>query len=420
MWLTLFRKECKMVGKSLLFIGYVAVIIFFYLTQMGSEDVPIKPEPGQENYGYHYSTDEKVIMETATDSLLHEYCYNGYTTYPFAFYKAVQLEENKKADIRELLIELTEKTPEEFDSEIEAYKKGMLIEEKDGLLVQADSGPLNLKISENITYDKFLEYMKKADKTIGRGSLYSKTYLNSNAREPLTYEEALQEYQDLMEKDRFSGAYARLFCDYFGIIAGIIPVFFITSRVLKDKHSKVSGVIYGKSASSVTIVTARYTAVCFMLFLPLLLLSFLPLSQAIYAAKNAGVTADYFAFIKYCTGWLLPCIMFVTAFGYLLGELTERVLPILVQVIWWFASLMAGVSHITGSFGFNLIPRFNTLGEYNSFRSGLGELILNRMIYTVAALTLLTAVIYLYECKRKGRYIRNGKVSKVTIRKSKA
>ncbi|SHO53263.1 ABC transporter permease [Anaerocolumna xylanovorans] len=420
MWLTLFRKECKMWCKSIMFFGYLAVILFFYLTQMGSEDVPAKPEPGKESYGYHYSTDEKVIMETAMDNLLYEYCYGVYVTYPMGFYKGVRLNKEKTEKIEVIIEKLTGKTDEEFKKIINDYKRGVKYESSGGASYQTEAAPLDLKLSKDITYDEFLGYMEQAAKLIGNGSKYGDTYLKSNARVPLTYEEALHEYNQMKEKDRFSGAYARLYCDYFGILLGIIPVFFVTSRVLKDKHSHAKGVLYGKSASSAVIITARMAAICTILFLPILLLSLLPLSQAVYAAGKAGITADYLAFLKYCTGWLLPSIMAVTALGYFLGELTEGVFPILIQVIWWFASLLANVSQMIGGFGYNLIPRFNSLGEYSVFYKSRDSLVWNRIVYTVAALVLTAALVYLYECKRKGIYIKNGKVSKAHIRKSKA
>lgn len=420
MWLTLFLKECRMWCKSILFLGYIAMIVFFYLTQMGSEDIPLKPEPGQESYGYHYSTKESDIMRTATENLLQEYCNGIYVTYPIGFYKAVRLNEEKTARMEEILQKLTGTTAEEFQKITDNYKGTSGFEEKDGSIVKIEGSPLSLTVRTDITYKEFLGYMAQAAEMIGKGSSYSKDNVVNNARVPLTYEEALKDYNEIYEKDRLSGAYARLFCDYMGILLGVLPVFFITARILKDKHSKIVNVIYGKSISTITLVTARYAAICFMLFVPILLLSFLPLSQAVYAGKTAGITVDYLAFLKYCTGWLLPSILVVTALGYFIGELTEQVLPILVQVVWWFGSIFASSNNMIGGFGFNLIPRFNTLGNYQVFQAGKHQLIQNRLVYTLSAVILMAAVIYLYDCKRKGSYGRNGKISKNSIRQSKA
>lgn len=420
MWLTLFLKECRMWCKSILFLGYITMIVFFYLTQMGSVDIPIKPEPGQENYGDHYSTKESDIMRTATDNLIHEYSEGHYITYPIGFYKEVRLDEEKTAKMEILLQKLTGIPAEEFKAIMDKYRDSMNFEGKTGIVYLVKEPPAELKVSEGITYKDFLDYMAQAADLIGKGSSYSKDTIVSNARVPLTYEEALKEYNDMIDKDRLSGAYARLFCDYMGILLGIFPVFFITARILKDKHSKVANVLYGKSISSITIISARYTAVCFMLFIPVLLLSLMPLSQAIYAGKTAGITIDYLAFLKYCTGWLLPSILVVTALGYLIGELTEQVLPILVQAVWWFGTLFEGTNNLIGAFGFKLVPRFNSVGNYEIFQNNLSQLIRNRLLYTLLALILMLAVIYLYDCKRKGIYGRNGKISKNSLRKSKA
>ncbi len=420
MWLTLFLKECRMWCKSILFLGYVAMIVFFYLTQMGSEDIPLKPEPGQESYGYHYSTKESDIMRTATESLLQEYLNGTYVTYPIGFYKAVRLNEEKTAKIEVILQKLTGTTAEEFKKITEDYNGSTGYQEKDGMIVKIENSPLTLEVRTDITYKEFLSSMEQAADLIGKGSSYSKDTVVHNARVPLTYEEALKDYNEIYEKDRLSGAYARLFCDYMGILLGVLPVFFITARILKDKHSKVVNVIYGKSISSIVLITARYAAICFMLFVPILLLSIMPLSQAVYAGNTTGITIDYLAFLKYCTGWLLPSILVVTALGYLIGELTEQVLPILVQVVWWFGSIFASSNNMIGGFGFNLIPRFNTLGNYQAFQTCIHQLILNRFVYTLVAAILMAAVIYLYDCKRKGIYGRNGKISKNSLRKSKA
>ena len=47
------------------------------------------------------------------------------------------------------------------------------------------------------------------------------------------------------------------------------------------------------------------------------------MSKAVFVAKTAGVKVDYLAFVKYAAGWLLPTVLFVTAFSYAITELTE-------------------------------------------------------------------------------------------------
>ena len=186
MWLTLFLKECRMWCKSILFLGYIAMIVFFYLTQMGSEDIPLKPEPGQESYGYHYSTKEPDIMRTATENLLQEYCNGIYVTYPIGFYKAVRLNEEKTARMEEILQKLTGTTAEEFQKITDNYKGTSGFEEKDGSIVKIEGSPLSLTVRTDITYKEFLSYMAQAAEMIGKGSSYSKDNVVNNARVPLT------------------------------------------------------------------------------------------------------------------------------------------------------------------------------------------------------------------------------------------
>ena len=51
----------------------------------------------------------------------------------------------------------------------------------------------------------------------------------------MTYEQALLEYDNILYKDKVSGAYARLFCDYIGIILGLLPVFLPTYKIPQDR-----------------------------------------------------------------------------------------------------------------------------------------------------------------------------------------
>lgn len=146
-----------------------------------------------------------------------------------------------------------------------------------------------------------------------------------------------------------------------------------------------------------------------MLFVPVLLLSCLPMSKAAYVAKMAGVSVDYLAFVKYAAGWLLPTILFVTAFVYVITELTEGFLAILAGVVVWFTALFSSVTLERA--GWNLIPRFNSLGKYNQFSYLLPQLVKNRILYTVAALLVLGLVLLVYTLKRKG-VLKDGKVSK--------
>ena len=101
-------------------------------------------------------------------------------------------------------------------------------------------GPMEALQAEplgNLTYERFGELMDEADKILGGGSDYGKEERENSAREPMTYEEALEEYEVLTEKDRLTGGYARLFSDYMVIFLGILPVFLAVTRGLRDRRA---------------------------------------------------------------------------------------------------------------------------------------------------------------------------------------
>jgi ABC-type transport system involved in multi-copper enzyme maturation permease subunit len=382
-------------------------MVLFYTTQMGDFTMLSKPQPGQEDYGITYSKDEKVIMEKGWETLIRECSANRYVTYPIGFYKEVTLNESKQLRMFSILAELTGLAENELEEAFNKY----------GTDPTANREQLGLLLSEDLTYDHFKELMKQADKLLGGGSNYGDSYLLSNARVPKTYEEALQEYEDILQKDHLSGAYARLFSDYMGIILTILPVFLAVTRGLRDKRARASQVIYARKASSLQIVLSRYLAMLVMVLLPILIMSGMLTVKCAYNGINEGITVDYLAFIKYSFGWLLPAVMISTSVGVFLTELTQTAIAIIVMGLWWFISLFMGVINIGGGYGLNLIPRHNTFGGYEVYHDNFGRLAANRFIYAVIAILLMAAAAVVFDLKRKGKLIIRGKVS--SNRKSK-
>lgn len=369
----LFLKECKQVLKCTTYYVLILCIVLFYATQFSDLQMIKKPQPGQKDYGMATSKDENVIMDKTLETMLREYKNNSYVTYPIGFYKEVTLNKAKQAKMAKIIDEIT------------------------GL--------------PDITYDRFKELMKQADKLLGGGSNYSESFLLSNAWVPMTYEEALQEYNDIMHKDHLSGAYARLFSDYLGIILTILPVFLAVTRGLRDKRARASQVIYARKASSKHIILSRYLSMILMVLLPVLIIGGMLTVQCIYNGSREGIAIDYLAFIKYSLGWLLPAIMISTSVGVFLTELTETAVAIIVMGLWWFISLLLGIATIEGGYGWNLIPRHNTLGSYQVYHDNFGILAANRITYAAIAILLVIAASIIYELKRKGKLIIRGKIS---------
>ena len=403
MIMTLFKKECTQILKSLIFWLYVACLIFFFNSQMGNSTVLNPPQEGQENYyNYGFKTDitEQDVMETGVGTLAYAYYYDHYVTYPVGYAKNVRISEAEKQEIADIIYDLTGVKADEIEDNIASY-----FQEND---IQTTQYKVPLK--DGITYEQFLKDMEQVADILGPGSDYTEDRLWSNVMIPVDYEGAVENYQALTEHDGLTGGYARLFCDYMGIILGILPVFVTATRMLRDKRAQMQELIYSRGASSGMVMGTRYAALVFMHMIPVLILSLLPTISCITAGIE-DVQLDYLAWLKYDLGWLLPMVMIVTAVGMLCTELTETALAVLVQAVWWFMSVMTGASAMNGGrYGWNLIPRHNTELNYAGFAEGFRQLAMNRILYAVLAFVLLALTIFIYEKKRKGHLRRRGKI----------
>ena len=403
MFMTLFRKECAQTAKSLIYWLYVACLVLFFNSQLGNMHILAPPQEGQENYlDYGYKTDisEQEIMKTGAGSLVWSYYYDNYVTYPVGYAKSVSLDEEEKEEIGDIIYSLTGMKPEEIEADIDSF-----FETHDIQTTQYE-----VRLKKSLTYEEFLQHMDRVAETLGPGSGYTEEMLRANVRIPVDYKGAVENYRDLTEKEGLTGGYTRLFCDYMGVILGILPVFVTATRVLRDKRSRMQELIYVRRASSGTVMGSRYLALVCMHMLPAVVLSVIPTINCIRAGI-AGADLDYLAWLKYDLGWLLPMVMAVISVGILCTELTETALAVLIQTAWWFISLMTGgTSMYGGNYGWNLIPRHNTELNYAGFAEGFRQLAVNRIIYAVLALAFLALTIFIYERKRKGHLRRDGKI----------
>lgn len=401
MIMTMFLQECREMVKSITYYIIVLCIAVFFIAQMGSVEMIKKPVEGQKSYGTTYSTNETVIMQSSLQQLLFELRMNQFATYPYGFYKQVTLGDKKLKKIYEILGEVTVLNSKEIQEAVEQYKNS------DDM-----TGIETIQLKSGLSYQYFCKEFNKINDILGGGSDYREKHLPSNARVEMTYEEAQKEYQSLLKDDHISRAFARLFSDYMGIILGIMPVFLAVTRILKDKRSKVADVIYSKSSSSFAIMFSRYLAIVIMLIIPVLLCSINPMLQSIYIANQNGVTVDYLAFIKNIFGWLLPTVLFTVVMGFLFTELTSGPIAILIQGFYWIINVFLAASNLVGYVGMNLIPRFNTLGRYSIYQNVFPELVRNRILYTCFSLLLFLLSVAIYDLKRRGKWIDNGKIFK--------
>lgn len=400
MFFSLFFTECRQIAKSLVYYLYLIILVLFLTSQLSDgdwSDTLSEPKPGQESYGFKQSEDETLIMGSTLAELVRETNWNSYATYPFMFYKEVTLNDSELAEIEQILFDCTGKTFEQLLEEMEAHSSGYDQSTMEGAL--AVEGTFLVEPAEDLTYEEFQNAMKRVCGIIGKGSAFEPEGLT--ASEPMTYEDALEEYQALCEKDKITGAYMRLFCDYAGIMLVLLPIFLGATRCLRDKRADAGQVIYARTASSLLVIGSRYLANLLMAFLPVALIAFLLQSPYLYLARTNGVTPDVFAFLKYSVGWLLPTLMVTLALSFVLTELLENVFAVILQVFWAYASIASETS-LVGEFGFHLEPRWNTVGDTLSFFAQLEQLAINRLFYFLLAILLFGLSVLIFERKRKG------------------
>ena len=409
----LFLIECKQTIKSLIYWLIVLALIFNFTSQLGDMEIKRKPEPGQEHYGQMKSQDPKLIMKSTLGQLTEEYWRKSYKTYPIGFYKNVTLNEGEDKRIGEILketagIQSRDEAEQTVEAWYDAQQESQALSSKDGPIYME---PLKVEPVQDLDYSRFNELMDEADQILGGGSSYNKVSRENSAEIPMTYEEALKAYNTLIERDRLTGGYARLFSDYMVIFLGILPVFLAVTRGLRDRRSMMQELIYTRKCSSFTIMASRYLAMVGMLTLPLLALSLIPLSKCMNYAQAEGIAVDMLAFVKYVFGWQLPTIMAVTAVGMFLTELTDTAAAVLVQGAWWFMAIFGSVNNLGGgSYGWNLVPRHNTPMNWQGFHDGFAQLAANRLLYAAAGIVLMILTVLVYTQKRKGRFQNRGKI----------
>lgn len=396
----LFAKECKQILKSMVYYLYVVVFALFVSSQLGGEVTErlAEPVPGQGSYGTTNTHEEPAVMAGVLAGLMLETYHNSYATYPMGFYKGVVLNDAELAEMKDILEDCTGKGWETLVGEMESHFGGYDQSNMAGAMqAQIEYAVLP---KESLTYQQFCDNMEKACKLIGAGSSYSQQKIDAGVGVPMTYGQAKAEFDALCEKDRVTGAAARLFCDYAGIILSILPVFLGVTRCLRDKRAQAGQVVCSHPAPTAWIIGSRYLANVCMAFLPVLVIAALIQMPYQYHAKTLGVSPDTFAFLKYGCVWLLPQIMAVLAVSFFITELTENVISIFIQVFWAVASLFSVVS-LEGDFQFHLVARWNYLGGTDEFWSQWQAFLLNRGFYFALSILLLLAAFMVYGKKRR-------------------
>ncbi|HWQ77244.1 MAG TPA: hypothetical protein VN381_00360, partial [Anaerovoracaceae bacterium] len=256
-----------------------------------------------------------------------------------------------------------------------------------------------MPVNQALSYEEFKSLIGEFKTMIGGKTLaYEK--LADYGSIPLTYETALARYNTFVNEDRISGAYARLFCDYAGVVAGIVPAFIAVSiamgEIRRRKYEMLADDSFNTGADR-NVIAARFMAIVAVVYVPILILAIISTVNLAKGVEPVGLSIDSLAFIKYSAAWLLPTIMFSVAVGLFFTELTKRPVGILVQLIVWGCSVWLwtdqGLDPV--KYGANMFLRHNEAGEYETYINALNEIMVNRISYAAAAILLVFAAAHI-------------------------
>lgn len=303
MFLNLFTKECRQILSSLVFYIYIVLFVLFMASQMNEVDVVSMPEPGQQDYGYTYTSDKTAIMEGTLTDLFMDIDNSTFDTYPWGFLKTVVPDKDDLKKLTDILERCTGCSMDELaDMEYE------WVQNAGG---ETDQG-FTIPLADDLDYDTFLAEMAKVCDIVGKGS-----------------DQAMTSYNEICDIDHVTDSYMRLFCDYASIMLGLLPIFV-------------------------------------MVLIPVLILAFAMELPYIYQAHTLGVVPHYLSFLKYTVIWLVPITAWIMALSYLLAELTNGVIAVIVPALYVFLSDLAS-SILVGNWGLKLMPRWNTFGNAGKF-----------------------------------------------------
>ncbi|HOC34110.1 MAG TPA: ABC transporter permease [Ruminococcus flavefaciens] len=399
----LFFKECKKIARSLSFWIYCIILALMFFTNYYSDSKYYEGPPStyEQDYGTKAVEDPELIMDGAINALMGEFASNRYICYPVGFYKAVSLDESDREMVEKYIQELTGTNHEGI---AEFMDEAQINYVEHGLSTYPEYVFNTMIVDKNVSYDRFVEIMGAIDDILGGGSFYAVDSLANNfALVPMTYEEALKEYEDSITEDTMTGALSRLFCDYTGIDLALIPVFVAAAFTAADRRRRMTELVYSRKISSLRLTFTRYAALVTTMFIPVLITMIIAAVQAsvVYSGEELKM---HFMFTT-PVFWLLPEIMVVTAVGMLLTEIFSAGIAIAVQGVWAFLSLMSGSNNLYGDITkFGLMCRHNTLYHRSAFMETYNDFVFNRIFYMLLALVLVCAAAYVYNLKRGGRF----------------
>ena len=408
----LFAKELRRVVFSKIFILFFAAEVFFgfytqFWSDMGAGYKSFEPPVPGGVYGMVVVDDPPTLTQEATACLINEFVNNEYTTYPYGFIHKVHLKGADKDKIAVILSTLTGISDVEHHVS-STYEIEYTYDDDLKQYAIPELGVLN-----NVSIDDFHALMTEADKVLGGGSKYSPDEIMYNfSLGPMPYEEALAEYNSLINDDKITNGYARLFCDYHGIDMTLLPVFLVAVFLSSDKRSKAEQLIYSRSISSIKLVSARFAALVTAEMIPVLFTAVL--ANIRVAQFYDPSMMDMFAMFKYSLIWILPTAIAVTGIDMLLTGLIPYVAVVIFQFGFWFVTML--MTPMRETFGvFDLVIRHNTEFDRQGFMDNITVFAMNRLLFTALGLVCAALYVFVWKLRREGRLGESKLLSKLSL-----
>ncbi|WP_432662037.1 hypothetical protein R9X47_15855 [Wukongibacter baidiensis] len=252
----------------------------------------------------------------------------------------------------------------------------------------------NRNLIDPVSYSEYEKILDELDGELKDTTVFSKQYRHLLYSQNKSYNDALEEFNEILSKDKLTNAYGRLFSDYLGISAGLYPVFIVIATFLRDKKRKVIDLIHNRELSPITYILSRYSAICICLFAGYLLLATHSTYVFYSISRHYNYLVDIGAFYKYTLTWIAPTVLFTVAISILIFTILDRALPtIVIQAILWFSSM----GTLGGDYGFNrFMVRFNSLGDYENYILWRPEILSNRLFFTIVSLVIISITVYVY------------------------
>tara|TARA_Y100000588_G_C14085638_1_gene852110 strand:- start:88 stop:1140 length:1053 start_codon:yes stop_codon:yes gene_type:complete len=344
------------------------VVTLLYFTQFYPEASPhaIFPTPNQDYYGWTNDVTEIEEMTLNFDILKSE-LNEGKTTRFGTLSRQVTINDDLKVRIEALI------------NQIDPYD-----------IVSSS----HMEIIKE--YEKYEEVMDAVDSELGGNTRYGSLY-RTGGRE-LTYDEAKEKFNKLGKEDHYTRASARLFGDYMSISASIFPVFLVLVSFSLQRKETDSNEVHMAKLSSIEYIVSKYVSIVIMCSLLYVIYASHATIEYINFAIKGSYSIDYFAFYKVVFVWIVPSILYSVSLSTVILILTSK--PLL-SVIIPVAQSYLSMKNLAGDYGLtrNLI-RYNILGDASLFESYSKAIMLNRFLYCIMAVLLLSVAIGLFQRKR--------------------